>query len=274
MKKAVGCRLWAVGSEQENSDFWPTAYSPRSTVMSLSFLPIRIVLMQTSHPGNIGAVARAMKNMGLRELHLVQPREFPHPEAIARASGADDLLDAAVVHADLSSAVRDCGLVIGTSARSRHIPFVPLEPRDCAELVVRKARQGDAVAVLFGTERTGLTNQELAQCGHLVTIPTSDTYSSLNIAMAVQILAYELLLAARQHRPEIEREEPLAAQLEMERFYEHLQQVLAGTHFRDHTSSGHLMSRVRRIFNRAQIDQNEMRILRGILTAVQEKSRT
>jgi TrmH family RNA methyltransferase len=235
-------------------------------------LPIRIVLIETSHPGNIGAVARAMKNMGLRELHLVNPREFPHAEAIARASGADDLLDSAIVHTDMQSAVADCGLVIGTSARQRHIPFEPIEPRECAQLVVNKARDGNPVALVFGTERTGLTNTELALCGHLVTIPTSDVYSSLNIAMAVQIIAYEVRLAARDSKPVIERDEPLASQLEMERFYEHLQAVLAGTHFRDHTSSGHLMSRVRRVFNRAQVDQNEMRILRGILSAVQEKS--
>ncbi len=235
-------------------------------------LPIRIVLVETSHPGNIGAVARAMKNMGLRELRLVQPREFPHPEANARASGADDLLDAAVVHANMQSAVADCALVIGTSARQRHIPFVPLEPRECAQLAVTRARDGNAVALVFGTERTGLTNTELALCGHLVTIPTSDVYSSLNIAMAVQIITYEVRLAARESRPELLREEPLASQLEMERFYQHLEQVLAGTNFRDHTSSGHLMSRVRRLFNRAQVDQNEMRILRGILSAVQDGS--
>ena len=236
-------------------------------------LPIRIVLIETSHPGNIGAVARAMKNMGLRELHLVKPREFPHPEAIARASGADDLLDSAVVHTDMQSAVADCGLVIGTSARQRHIPFVPVEPRECAQLVVNKAREGNPVALVFGTERTGLTNTELALCGHLVTIPTSDVYSSLNVAMAVQIIAYEVRLAARD-APNVEREEPLASQVEMERFYEHLQAVLASTNFRDHTNSGHLMSRVRRLFNRAQVDQNEMRILRGILSAVQERSRS
>ncbi len=239
--------------------------------MPLESLPIRIVLMETSHPGNIGAVARAMKNMGLCELHLVNPREFPHPEAIARASGADDVLDNAVVHADMPSAVANCGLVIGTSARQRHIPFVPVEPRECAQLVVNKAREGNAVALVFGTERTGLTNTELALCGHLVTIPTSDVYSSLNIAMAVQIIAYELRLAARDATPVIEREEPLASQVDMERFYEHLQAVLADTNFRDHTSSGHLMSRVRRLFNRAQVDQNEIRILRGILSAMQER---
>ncbi|MGE0113351.1 MAG: RNA methyltransferase [Steroidobacteraceae bacterium] len=233
-------------------------------------LPIRIVLVATSHPGNIGAVARAMKNMGLRELHLVCPQQFPHPEAAARASGADDLLDQAVVHADLQSAVADCGLVIGTSARQRHIPFVPVEPRECAQEVVRHAQAGDAVALVFGAERTGLTNTELALCGMLVTIPTSDAYSSLNIAMAVQIIVYELRLAARDARPVVEREDPLATQLDMERFYQHLEAVLAGTQFRDHTASGHLMARVRRLFNRAQVDQNEMRILRGILTAVQE----
>ena len=235
-------------------------------------LPIRIVLIETSHPGNIGAVARAMKNMGLRELHLVNPREFPHSEAIARASGADDLLDGAIVHTSMQSAVADCGLVIGTSARQRHIPFVPVEPRECAQMAVSKAHEGNPVALVFGTERTGLTNTELALCGHLVTIPTSDVYSSLNVAMAVQIIAYEVRLAARESMPASQRDEPLASQVEMERFYEHLQLVLAGTHFRDHTSSGHLMSRVRRLFNRAQVDQNEMRILRGILTAVQEKS--
>lgn len=238
--------------------------------MSLSSLPIRIVLMETSHPGNIGAVARAMKNMGLRALHLVRPREFPHAEAVARASGADDLLEGAVVHATLSAAVADCGLVIGTSARQRHIPFVPVEPRECAQQAVVRAQAADAVALVFGTERTGLTNADLALCGMLVTIPTSDEYSSLNIAMAVQIIAYELHLAARAARSLPEAAEPLATQGDMERFYAHLEAVLADTQFRDHTGNGHLMSRVRRLFNRAQVDQNEMRILRGILTAMQD----
>ena len=235
-----------------------------------SLANIRVVLCQTSHPGNIGAVVRAMKNMGLGELHLVKPREFPHPEANARASGADDVLANAVVHDSLAAAVADCGLVIGTSSRSRHIAFEPLEPRECAQLSVSKAQDGNKVALVFGTERTGLTNEELALCGHLVTIPTSDVYASLNVAMAVQIITYEVRLAARTAKPEREREEPLATQEDMERFYAHLQAVLAGTNFRDHTSSGHLMARVRRLFNRAQVDQNEMRILRGILSAVQE----
>jgi TrmH family RNA methyltransferase len=242
--------------------------------MPLSSLPIRIVLMETSHPGNIGAVARAMKNMGLAQLHLVRPREFPHAEAYARASGADDVLNAARIHQTLDDAIGDCGLVIGTSARSRHIPFEPMEPRACATLSVATAQQGNAVALLLGTERTGLTNVELTRCHHQVTIPTSDVYSSLNIAMAAQVIAYELFLAARGAPVVASSGEPLATQQEIERFYVHLQQVLSQTNFRDHSGSGHLMARVRRIFNRTQLSQNEVRVLRGILTAVEEKQQS
>ena len=238
--------------------------------MTASTLPIRVVLSHTSHPGNIGAVGRAMKNMGLSELHLVNPKEFPHTDAYARASDADDVLNAAVIHGDLHSAIKDCGLVLGTSARQRHVPFVALEPRDAAERCVVAARAGNPVALLFGNERTGLQNDELSLCHHLVTIPTSDVYSSLNIAMAVQVVAYELFLAERANiRPDREYGEPLATTAEMEHLYTHLSQVLDGTSFRDHSRGGHVMERIRRIFNRAQLDQNEMRILRGILTAVE-----
>jgi len=237
--------------------------------MSLS--SIRIVLVETSHPGNIGAVARAMKNMGLSALHLVRPKEFPHAEATARASGADDVLDRAIVHDSLQLAVADCGLVVGTSARQRHIPFIPVEPRECATHMIASAREGNNVAVVFGSERSGLQNAELALCNKLVTIPTSDVYSSLNIAMAVQIIAYELLLAARDSVSRMERDEPLATADEMERFYRHLQTVLTDTSFRDYADNGQVMTRIRRLFNRAEVDQNEMRILRGILSAVQGK---
>ena len=239
--------------------------------MSLSSLPIRIVLVATSHPGNIGAVARAMKNMGLSQLHLVAPHGFPHPEASARAAGADDVLAGAQVHPTLSDAVADCGLVIGTSARQRHIPFIPLEPREAAAVAVQKARHGNSVACVFGAERTGLTNGELTQCGMLVSIPTSEQYSSLNLAMAVQIVVYELSLAARGDVSSPSPETPMATQQEMHQFYQHLQNALSGSGFRDHTSDGHLMSRVRRLFNRAQVDQNEVRILRGILSALERK---
>ena len=237
--------------------------------MTGATLPIRIVLSQTSHPGNIGAVARAMKNMGLSELHLVNPCERDY-EAYARASGADDILNAASIHADLASAIADCGVVFGTSARQRHIPFIPIEPRDCALQSMTAARNGNQVAIVFGSERTGLQNDELALCHHLVTIPTSDVYSSLNIAMAVQIIAYEIFLVIRDVRTVVEHDEPLATSEELEHLYAHLTEVLEGTHFRDHSRNAHVMSRIRRVFNRAQLDRNEMRILRGILSAVQE----
>jgi len=242
--------------------------------MSELLLPIRIVLSHTSHPGNIGAVARAMKNMGLSELHLVNPCDYRDYEAYARASGADDVLTTAVVHADLQSAVNDCGLIFGTSARQRHVPFVPVEPRACAEQAIAAAAKGDHVAIVFGCERTGLQNEELALCHHLVTIPTSDVYSSLNIAMAVQIIVYEVFLATRSGVQSIERDEPLATAEDLERLYTHISDALEGTSFRNHSGSSNLMTRVRRIFNRAQLDQHEMRILRGILTAIQEGKKT
>ncbi len=236
-------------------------------------MSIRIVLVDTNHPGNIGASARAMKNMGLSELHLVRPKCFPHAEATARASGADDLLERAKTFETLEAAIADCGLVVGTSARQRHLPWDLIEPRECAARVAQDSRSGH-VAVVFGSERYGLTNEELARCNLLVTIPTQGEYSSLNIAMAVQVLAYEIWLAVRPGAPEpAPREVPLASAEEMARLYEHIEQVLEYIDFRDRTGGGHLMARIRRLFNRAQLDQNEMNILRGILTAVQARRR-
>ncbi len=237
-------------------------------------MPIRIVLVDTNHPGNIGAVARAMKNMGLHELHLVRPKCFPNADATARASGADDLLEAARVHEDFEDAIAACGLVVGTSARQRHLPWDLVEPRECAPRIAQASQAGE-VAIVFGSERVGLTNAELARCNLLVTIPTSSQYSSLNIAMAVQVIAYELWLLLRPETPApTPRDVPLATAGEMSRFYEHIEQVLEQIDFRDRTGGGHLMARIRRLFNRAQLDQNEMNILRGILTAVQSRRRS
>jgi TrmH family RNA methyltransferase len=236
-------------------------------------MSIRIVLVDTNHPGNIGACARAMKNMGLNELHLVRPKSFPSAEATARASGADDILESARMFDTLEHAIAECGLVVGTSARRRHLPWDLVEPRECAARIARDSRSGH-VALVFGSERYGLTNEELARCNLLVTIPTHSEYSSLNIAMAVQVLAYEIWLAMRPGAPEApEREVPLATAEEMTRLYEHIEQVLDYIDFRDRTGGGHLMARIRRLFNRAQLDQNEMNILRGILTAVQARRR-
>lgn len=236
-------------------------------------MPIRFVLVNPTHPGNIGATARAMKNMGLRELHLVSPSVFPDPEAAARASSAADVLEAARVHDQFEDAIKDCGLVVGTSARQRHLPWDLVEPRECASRIVQAGRS-DHVAVVFGAERMGLTNAELARCNLLISIPTDPAYSSLNLGMAVQVVAYELWLAARSGPPPPpEPEVPLATAEEMVRLYAHIEEVLEQINFRDRTGGGYLMTRIRRLFNRAQVDQNEMNILRGILTAVQARRR-
>lgn len=236
-------------------------------------MPIRVVLVSPTHPGNIGAAARAMKNMGLRDLRLVNPERFPDAGATSRASSAVDVVEAARVHNEIEDAIRDCGLVVGTSARQRHLPWELVEPRDCAARIVEVARASE-VALVFGAERTGLTNAELARCNLLISIPTDPAYSSLNLGMAVQVVAYELWLAMRSGPPPpAEREVPLATAEELLRLYAHIEEVLEQIEFRDRTGGGHLMARIRRLFNRAQVDQNEMNILRGILTAVQARRR-
>jgi TrmH family RNA methyltransferase len=238
-------------------------------------MSIRIVLVGTSHPGNIGSAARAMKTMGLQELYLVAPERFPADEALVLAAGADDVVRNARVMPDVRSAVADCGLVVGTTARGRHLPWRIVEPREAA-LEIAAASQASEVAVLFGSERVGLENDELRQCHTLLTIPTGGLYSSLNLAMAVQVVTYEICLALRDRGTAISQAEgpvPLASAAEMEKFYGHLEQVLAEVNFRDRTNSGHLMARLRRLFQRTVLDQNEMNILRGILTAVQGKRR-
>jgi TrmH family RNA methyltransferase len=238
-------------------------------------LPIRFVLVETSHPGNIGAVARAMKNMGVLELVLVKPREFPHAEATARAAGADDLLATARVVETLPEAIADCGLVFATTARTRDQNFRVIEAREAAGRMVAEARSGSgAVAVLFGTERYGLSNEQLQSAHALLRIPANPDYASLNIGMAAQLIAYEIRMA--QHEPGISsvRETPLATAEQMERFYAHLQQVMDDVGFRDRTQGGgHLMDRIRRLYSRAEVDANEVNILRGFLTSIQNKRR-
>jgi len=235
-------------------------------------MAIRIVLVDTAHPGNIGAVARAMKNMGLTELHLVRPKFFPNSEATARASGAHDVLEAARVHETFEAAIAACGLVVGTSARPRHLPWALVEPREAASRIAAASLQGEA-ALVFGSERYGLSNDELNCCNLTVTIPTAPDYNSLNLAMAVQVLAYELWLLRRAEPQPAPRDAPLATVAEVQRLYAHIEEVLEEIDFRDRTGNGQLMTRIRRLFNRAQLDQNEMNILRGILTAVQAKRR-
>jgi TrmH family RNA methyltransferase len=239
---------------------------------------IRIVLVETSHPGNIGAVARAMKNMGLQELVLVAPKQFPDPEASARASGAEDLLRQARVTDSLSSALQGCGWVVATTGRERDQNFRVLDAQVAAQLAVEHALSAP-VAILFGSERTGLTNEELRYAHALLAIPANPAYPSLNIAMAVQIVTYEILCAQlrrgqRAARDIVTPAVPLADAAEMDRLYEHFARVLEQIDFRDRTQSGlHLMRRIRRFLQRAEPDINEVHILRGILTAVQQQRR-
>ncbi len=235
---------------------------------------IRIVLVEPSHPGNIGAVARAMKNMALEELVLVRPKLFPHAEATARASGADDLLARARVVSTLDAALAGCGFVAASTSRDRDQNFRVLDVRDAAERIVAESRRAPA-AVLFGAERSGLPNEALEATHALIRIPANTEYLSLNLAMAVQLVAYELFRAAANPRVVDARTAPLATPEEMQRLYTHLAQVMDEVDFRDRTQAGtHLMARIRRIFQRAELDQNEMNILRGFLTAVQSKRRT
>jgi len=234
---------------------------------------IRIVLVEPSHPGNIGAVARAMKNMGLEQLVLVNPRQFPHSEALARASGADDVLANARVAATVTEAIAGCGFIAATTSRTRDQYFRVADVREAAARLLLESRRGPA-AVLFGSERAGLTNEQLEAAHLLIRIPASDSYPSLNLAMAVQIVSYELFRARGIEVDTAPAAGPLADPVEMERLYGHLAQVLEEIDFRDRTQGGtHLMARLRRLFQRAALDRNEVNILRGILTAVQSRRR-
>ncbi len=231
-------------------------------------MSIRIVLVGTTHPGNIGAVARAMKNMGLRDLALVAPRHFPHEDATARASGADDVLANAGVYESLAEAIADCVYVTGASARSRAINWPCLDARDAAAKIIDESGRG-TVAAVFGPEKTGLLNEHLDLCDTLLSIPTDPQFSSLNLAMAVQVVTYEIRAAEAEKPAGYEADAPPASSEEMEHFYAHLEQVLTDVRFLDPENPRHLMRRLRRLFIRARPDKNEVNILRGILTAVE-----
>jgi TrmH family RNA methyltransferase len=227
---------------------------------------VRIVLVDPSHPGNIGSVARAMKNMAVTDLVLVRPKSFPHPESDALAAGADDVLRSARVLGTVSEAVADCGFVAGTTARPRSYTWEFTTPRDVAARIVALPADNRA-ALLFGSEKYGLGTEDLQYCNVLVRIPTNPAYSSLNLAMAVQLVTYEILMAREQPHSQLQLDQPLAPAGDVEFFYAHLQQVMHEIDFEDKT--GHLMERLRRLFNRAQMDRNEINIMRGLLSAVQ-----
>lgn len=240
---------------------------------------IRIVLVNTTHPGNIGGVARAMKNMGFSQLHLVAPKSFPHPDADARASGATDILETAQVHTTLEQAIADCSIVVGTSARGRHIPWPVVDPREFSSIV---SSAGDnRIAVVFGREDRGLTNEELHLCHHHVHIPSNPEFSSLNLAAAVQVITYELRMAelradeAADDKPQwgTEWDIELAESEDLERLFAHMEQTLIDIDFLNPENPRQLMPRMRRLYLRALLDKVEVNILRGILTAVQKQTK-
>lgn len=235
---------------------------------------VRIVLVNTSHPGNIGAAARAMKNMGLADLYLVAPKVFPSDEAISRASGATDILDNAVVVETLEDAIADCQLVIGTSARERHIPWPLVDPRQAANMVYDEQLEA---AFVFGREDRGLTNEELQRCHYHVHIPSVETFSSLNLGAAVQVIAYELrmksLMMADSPVVTSKWDVPAASVEQLDFLLEHLERVLTDTEFLDPKAPRKVMTRFRRLYQRAQLDQQEVGMLRGMLTAVEKASK-
>lgn len=235
----------------------------------------RIVLVGTTHPGNIGAAARALKTMGLSRLYLVSPRTFPDDKAFEMAAGADDLLREAVVCTSLEEAIADCQLVIGSSARSRHVDLQVLTPDTCASLVHAQSATTET-AIVFGCERSGLTNEELLRCHYHVAIPANPAYSSLNLAQAVQIIAYEWYIKSLAVSSSVSSipQQPLKASVRaVEHFYKHLHQALVKINFLK-PSNQKVFNRIRRLFNRVGFEEDEMQMMHGILSQITAYERT
>lgn len=235
---------------------------------------VRIVLVGTTHPGNIGSTARAMKAMGITDLHLVKPKDFPSAIATAQASGADDLLCSAVVHDSLDDALLGVGTVYGTTGRTRHIAWPTVGPREAASEIRRKL-QHDAIAIVFGPEHSGLSNEELDCCGCAIRIPTVPNFRSLNLAQAVQILAYELHTAEGEPcfvgSGALEKEDVVASASELVELRTHLMRMMKAVHYYDPGRPKLLKRRIARLLNRSALLHSEAQILRGFLTAIETK---
>jgi tRNA (cytidine32/uridine32-2'-O)-methyltransferase len=236
---------------------------------------IRIVLVNTSHPGNIGSAARAIKTMGLKQLYLVNPRFFPDKEASVLASQATDILEEAVVVNTLAEAIRDCSLVVGTSPNTRTLPWSLMTAREAAPVVVKEA-QRQLVAIVFGSEKYGLSNEELRCCQYQVEIPSNPLYNSLNLAAAVQVICYEIRIAFCQDvipaKAGIQEEtEKFSTIDEVEKFYEHLEQTLHQVGFLQTQVPNQVIERLRRLYARTRLEVKELNILRGMLSAIQKK---
>ena len=230
-------------------------------------IKIKIILVETSHPGNIGAVARAMKNMGLHQLVLVNPLCSVDETAFARASGAQDILQKITIEDTLEDAIKNCNTVYAASARSRNINWPTFNPSECSSRIVNDCKEGET-AVVFGPEQSGLKNEHIDLCDALLYIPVNPKFSSLNLAMAVQIFCYQLRMNYIEGKLEsTNKEESLATVSEMENFYNHLERLLIESEFLDPKNPRFLMRRIRKLFAKASVDNNEVNILRGILTA-------
>ncbi|WP_241610979.1 tRNA (cytosine(32)/uridine(32)-2'-O)-methyltransferase TrmJ [Rosenbergiella epipactidis] len=238
---------------------------------------IRIVLVETSHTGNMGSVARAMKTMGLSNLYLVNPLLKPDSQAISLAAGASDLIGNATIVDTLDEAISGCSLVVGTSARSRSLPWPMLDARECGMKSVEEGQQAP-VALVFGRERVGLTNDELQKCHYHVAIPANPDYSSLNLAMAVQIIAYEVRMAwlASEQSPAAPQteESPYPLVDDLERFYQHMEGMMLESGFIRQGNPSQVMSKLRRLFTRARPERDELNILRGMLSSFQKSEKT
>ena len=233
---------------------------------------VKVVLVGTTHPGNIGATARAMKNMGILDLALVEPKEFPSDVATFRSKAAKDILEKASVHTSLEEAISECELVVGTSARGRTVPWPVLNPREAAEEMHKSSLNGK-VAIVFGREDRGLTNEELGLCNFHVHIPSDPEYSSLNLSQAVQILAYEIRLSYLQDRHVNEEywDVELANNEQTERLINHMDELMQEVDFYDVENPRKLLVRVRRFFKRSKIDVMEANIFRGLFATIQKK---
>lgn len=227
---------------------------------------IKIVLIKTWHPGNIGAVARAMKNMGLTHLTLVDPVDFPHEEATNRAGQATDVLANANVVGTLEEAIHDCSLVVGTSARDRSIALPALSAEQCGEKCVQEAAAGK-VALVFGRERMGLHNDEIQQCHFQVNIDANPGYPVLNLSQAVQLLCYEVFKHAQTPPPT--HEEPYPLHEDLERFYAHLEQVATDVGFINQAHPGQVMAHLKALYRRARLTRKELSLMRGFLSAIE-----
>lgn len=237
----------------------------------LSLDNLSIVLVETSHSGNIGSAARAMKTMGLTNLRLVSPLQPIDEQAVSLAAGAKDVLDNAQTFTSFDDAIADCQLVIGTSARLRHLQNSLIEPRACGELAVQRAKQGK-VAIVFGRERVGLTNEELLKCHYHLNFPTNPDYGSLNLAMAVQLASYEIRMAwlAGENLQKNPENRPLAdypTAENLEHFFAHTKRLYTELGF---IRNDAVMLKLRRLYQRAELERNELNLLRGMLTAVEK----